>query len=74
MSNVVMRACGTCAAFGLQLDYDPVEDCDFDGACRKNPPQTLISKNEGWFITIFPPVNREDWCLSWTPKDGDEDV
>ena len=40
-----------------------------DGACRLYPPQNIAIGTDGDFATLFPSVNVEDWCLSWTPKD-----
>ena len=64
-----MRICDNCAAFGSQVDHGQEVECDDDGACRKNPPSVMPADDQGGFYTIFPPVNREDWCLGWTAKE-----
>lgn len=66
--NVMMRICDTCAAFGPQIDSEEL-DSGCDGACRLNPPALLPVDDEGGFTTLFPSVNREDWCLGWTMKE-----
>lgn len=60
-----MRICDTCAAFGPQIDHGQEIECEHDGACRFNPPQLLPMDYEGGFASVFPPVNREDWCSRW---------
>ena len=66
-----MRICDTCAAFGPQVDHGQVVECEDDGACRADPPtMLLVEDDDGWgFVSLFPPVNREDWCGRWIPKE-----
>ena len=65
MTDYELHVCGNCAAFGMNTRNVETED---DGACRLNPPQNLPA-NDGEYITAFPSVNQEEWCLSWVPKD-----
>lgn len=69
MSEFEMRICDTCASFGSQIDHGQDIECEDDGACRFDPP-TLLPMNDGGFAALFPPVNREDWCGRWTPKEA----
>ena len=62
----MMRMCGTCAAFGPQIDHDQDIESDEDGACRLNPP--FVACFEDGCSMILPCVNREDWCLQWRPR------
>lgn len=66
--NLDLRICDTCAAFGPQINADDAVDL-CDGACRLNPPVLLPVNDEGGFTTLFPSVNREDWCLGWRARE-----
>ncbi len=68
MSEYEMRICDTCAAFGPQLDHGQEIECDDDGACRFNPPQIFPMGDDGGFVAVFPPMNREDWCGRWVER------
>ena len=67
-----IQICDTCKYFGMQVDHGWQKiECGDDGACRLNPPFVLSSGDgEGGFCTIFPPVNREDWCGRWSERDA----
>lgn len=65
----LMEICDACASFGPQIDHGQGIECDADGACRKNPPTIVPCGLDGGFSAVFPPVNREDWCTGWTPKE-----
>ena len=62
-----MKVCDTCDVFGQQLDQDTNVTSICDGACRRNPP-TVIPTGNGGFTALFPPMNREDFCLQWSPS------
>lgn len=64
-----MRVCDTCRHFGPQLDDASGEECGADGACRRRPPELLPAPDLDGYMTLFPPVNREDWCGKWKRKD-----
>ena len=72
MTEFELRVCGNCAAFGTQFQHGKEVSSDDDGACRLNPPQNIAIGADGDFATLFPSVNREDWCLSWKRKEGGE--
>jgi len=63
-----MRICNECRFFGPQIDHGQEIECDDDGTCRCNPPTVLPVGDDGSFCTMFPPVNREDWCGKWERK------
>lgn len=71
MSDYDLKVCGTCAAFGMQYQHGQNVNSSDDGACRLYPPHNIPIGNNGRFATLFPSVNIEDWCLSWTPKEVD---
>jgi hypothetical protein len=38
------------------------------GACRRNPPQLVVSLEDGEPYSMFPPILPEEWCGSWAAK------
>ena len=69
---IEFKICDTCQAFGPQIDHGQDIECAVDGACRLKPPVLLPMGTPGGFASIFPPVNREDYCCSWVPKSNVE--
>ena len=63
-----MRCCGTCFHFGRQIGHGQTIESNAEGACRCNPPTVLPYPDDCSFGTVFPPVNKEDWCGEWKPK------
>jgi hypothetical protein len=37
-------------------------------ACRRNPPQLVVSLEDGEPYSMFPPILPEEWCGSWAAK------
>ena len=68
MTEFELKVCGNCAAFGMQFQHGQDVESKDDGACRLNPPANISIGTGGEFATLFPSVNREDWCLAWTRK------
>lgn len=62
--------CETCRAFAPQVDNSQEFDSDADGVCKLNPPIVIAIGDEGAFGTLYPCVNREDWCCQWVGRDG----
>ena len=40
------------------------------GLCRRDPPRSVL-KTEGGEVTLWPKVNRRDWCGEYAPKEAE---
>lgn len=64
MSEYELQICDNCYAFGPNVSDVLSEN---DGACRLYPPHN-IALSGGNYASVFPSVNREDWCRQWREK------
>ena len=52
------KNCGNCRYYTVQTD--PLNLGHKQGQCRANPPQLVMSGNQG--ACAFPPVEENTWC------------
>lgn len=43
-------------------------DEDFEGECRRHPPQIKVDINNGRMHSYFPVVDRDSWCCDFMPN------
>lgn len=55
------HTCETCVYF------KPFEKYEGEGKCQKNPPVTHQFGKGDDYMTIFPEMNKTDFCGQWTP-------
>lgn len=68
----IIRSCAECLYFYKYKT--PVEEGEYEGQCRLDPPVVLFDQDYSEPIAAFPEIMGDCWCGAFIDKSEDEDL